>query len=537
MNYYSDPEPNYALYIIIGLVIDAVLACATAYIAKGKGREPLPYGLLGFFLPIIGLIIVLVQEDLSGNQQTATSQQRIVNNPNAKKITVPIQEWYLDLPFEILQSTTSISPNKDSVYLNLNMLNIGEKPIRSVYFRFKCYDDTGDELTKEGFYYAYQDMEINPDREFGKYINISLTDFRTRNVEILFEKMAFTDGSVITKNDIRPKEPLMQGEAISDPDLTNLAFARHCGGKENYRPQCFPVANTYDKWLCTCGRTNINTGTCYKCGRTISQNRQLFSAESISQWKHQRESVRAENKLKERERTKKLAQRGMMIVGAIVVVIISISIYKYCYGYKDLAGRYGIGEPKVVAYILNSSECETVQDTDCIIEPNGDISFMDYNSGQDKYVRVHGHLEPSDTEDYSYGIAIKSGGYTVTKEGLKYRYYFDVPDPYSEYDQSQYAIWNDVGFLGSGSYDIIKDKHVTKTNAVESRIDAKAENSIGDDMSVEVFTRCEYCDKYAVIQWEYNRNGTYKYCYMCEQCEKNTRQEILNKLRSEQGER
>lgn len=433
MYYYSDPEPNYALYIIIGLAVDAILACATAYIAKGKGREPLPYGLLGFLLPIIGLIIVLVQEDLSGNQQTPTSQQRIVNNPNTKKIIVPIQEWYLDLPFEILQSTISISPNKDSVYLNLNMLNIGEKPIRSVYFQFKCYDDTGDELTKEGFYYAYQDMEINPDREFGKYINISLPDFRTRNVEILFEKMAFTDGSVLTKTDIRPKEPLMKGEAISDPDLNNLAFARYCGGKENYRPEYFPIANSYNKWLCMCGRTNINAGTCYKCGRTISQNRQLFSSESISQWKHEQDNIRAEKKSREKYQRKKLIKIGIIAAAILLAIIIITSVVQYFSGYADIAGTYELEDSYDAEQILDDSTYSLYLETNCIIEKNGKISFMAYDSSQKQYVKKYGRLKRSDNALYTYGIKVNGESYTP-EEGEQYPYYFDVRDSYNSYE-------------------------------------------------------------------------------------------------------
>lgn len=437
MNYYSEPEPNYALYIIIGLIVDVVLACATAYIAKEKGREPLPYGILGFFLPIIGLIIVLVQEDLSGNQQTAASQQRIVNNPNAKKIAIPIQEWYLDLPFEILQSTISISPNKDFVYLNLNMLNIGEKPIRSVYFQFKCYDDTGDELTKEGFYYAYQDMEINPEREFGKYINISLPDFRTRNIEILFEKMAFTDGSVLTKNDIRHKEPLMRGDAISDPDLTNMAFARHCGGKEKYRPQYSPVVNSCDKWLCMCGRTNINTGTCYKCGRTISQNRQLFSVESISQWKHERKSARAEKEQKEKDQRKKAIKIGMIVTLALVVIIILViigtRIITNANQYIDIAGTYEFEQliNNDGGSLSNWLHEEYSPQLDFTIKKNGKIDFALYDNG--KYIKKYGHLEKSDKLTFKYGIKVRGEGY-VPKEDAKYPYYLVVTDLYDEND-------------------------------------------------------------------------------------------------------
>ena len=45
---------------IIVLAVAAAFGFVCAKIAAGKGRSPVGYGLLGFFLPIVGLIVIAV---------------------------------------------------------------------------------------------------------------------------------------------------------------------------------------------------------------------------------------------------------------------------------------------------------------------------------------------------------------------------------------------------------------------------------------------------------------------------------------------
>jgi hypothetical protein len=47
----------------IGLAIAIVFAVVCFRVAEGKGRSGVLYGLLGFFLPVIGLIVALVVPD------------------------------------------------------------------------------------------------------------------------------------------------------------------------------------------------------------------------------------------------------------------------------------------------------------------------------------------------------------------------------------------------------------------------------------------------------------------------------------------
>jgi hypothetical protein len=47
----------------IGLAIAIVFAVVCYRVAEGKGRSGVLYGLLGFFLPVIGLIVALVVPD------------------------------------------------------------------------------------------------------------------------------------------------------------------------------------------------------------------------------------------------------------------------------------------------------------------------------------------------------------------------------------------------------------------------------------------------------------------------------------------
>jgi hypothetical protein len=48
---------------IIALVVAAVFGYVCARIAGRKGHSAVGYGILGFFLPLIGLIVVLVIKD------------------------------------------------------------------------------------------------------------------------------------------------------------------------------------------------------------------------------------------------------------------------------------------------------------------------------------------------------------------------------------------------------------------------------------------------------------------------------------------
>lgn len=51
---------------IISFAVAAVCAFLCARIAAGKGRSPLGYAILGFFLPIIGLIVIAVLPSRAG---------------------------------------------------------------------------------------------------------------------------------------------------------------------------------------------------------------------------------------------------------------------------------------------------------------------------------------------------------------------------------------------------------------------------------------------------------------------------------------
>jgi hypothetical protein len=47
-------------YWWISLIVAVVCSMVAAYIASNKGRSVAGYAILGFFLPVIGLIIALV---------------------------------------------------------------------------------------------------------------------------------------------------------------------------------------------------------------------------------------------------------------------------------------------------------------------------------------------------------------------------------------------------------------------------------------------------------------------------------------------
>ena len=56
---------------IAGLVVGLVVAFICARVAGNKGHSAVGYGLLGFFLPLIGIIVVLVIKDRTGPKSIA----------------------------------------------------------------------------------------------------------------------------------------------------------------------------------------------------------------------------------------------------------------------------------------------------------------------------------------------------------------------------------------------------------------------------------------------------------------------------------
>ncbi len=51
------------LFFVIGLALAIVIAVVCYRIAEGKGRSGVLWGILGFFFPVIALIVVLLLSD------------------------------------------------------------------------------------------------------------------------------------------------------------------------------------------------------------------------------------------------------------------------------------------------------------------------------------------------------------------------------------------------------------------------------------------------------------------------------------------
>lgn len=268
--------------LIVGLIITTVCTVICARVSKAKGKNPTLYIVLGLLLPLIGLIVVLVMADDS-KASNVVNNNVIANSQDSLKMDFPISKWYLDLPFEIVSNKIVVSNDKTKALLTLTMQNIGDKIIRSVYLKFKCFDDTYEKVCENNIVeYAYQDLEIAKNQLFGNNCIIELPSTTTRYVEIEFVKMAFMDGTVLREADINEKESLWCGELINDARCTNAYFQKMFG--INLFPAKYLPVFTETKWLCTCGRTNVNNKFCVRCNRTKEQIEDAFSEKNISEY-------------------------------------------------------------------------------------------------------------------------------------------------------------------------------------------------------------------------------------------------------------
>lgn len=56
-------DGNNTWVYIVGLVVAVLAAWFSASTASKKGHSPIGYGILGFFLPLVGIIVALVLKD------------------------------------------------------------------------------------------------------------------------------------------------------------------------------------------------------------------------------------------------------------------------------------------------------------------------------------------------------------------------------------------------------------------------------------------------------------------------------------------
>lgn len=277
--YYGYYDSYLVAYIVIGLLIAIGCCVASGKIAGKKGHDTALYYVLGFLIPIVGIIAALAASDKT-IVNGVVSNQSVMNSKWSLQRDVLIDKWYLKLPFEIEKCYFTVSEDKTKALLTLRMRNFGDRVITSVYFKFRCFDDTWEKVCENNeFVYAYQDLHAGRYDSFGNDIStaIILPDAKTRNVDIEFEKISFEDGSVIWAEDIPEKEFMLKGKVLEDLILEEkVALANLANMNNHFFFKYHPITENKDKWMCACGKTNLGTDNCEKCNSEFNILKEIF---------------------------------------------------------------------------------------------------------------------------------------------------------------------------------------------------------------------------------------------------------------------
>jgi len=315
--------------------------------------------------------------------------------------------------------------------LQLKLSNIGDKPIKSVYVKIYCYDDSGDIIkinNENRLDYAYVDIYCSPHEVFGTRNPIILPSILTRKLEIYVDKVVFQDETVerfdekdyvdipnLVKVDkgIENKDELFRIEKTVS--LSNEAYPL------TYIPQEFENG----MWSCTCGRINTNADSCVRCLRDKSLQFDVINEIYLKKSNEEYLLNMANTNMEEEraykiELAKKKSMRkkiGVFIIIMTVVIIIgtlvsssyykyykaekliesnkyedrqkALNIYKQLGDYKDSKLRveydaYKLGT--VTRIIWENKEISKVQISEAIagLKKDGTVILEDFNDEQRK---------------------------------------------------------------------------------------------------------------------------------------------------------
>jgi len=252
-------------------------------------------------------------------------------------------EWDPSCPVEFIKGAILFDTTTDNAILQLKLCNNSDNCIKSVHLSIKCFDETGEAVAEDNkFEFAYQDLQQASHTVFGEKQPIFLPDKRVRKVNIHFNKVMFSDGSIIKISN--EGYPIPNRETISEfPN--NLITELHRIYEENLSFPSKYIPNEYDNkfWLCTCGKMNvIEDSRCVRCVRDYNAQIEIINQEylqkSYDQYQHEIEIQKdeAEQKLivenqqnKELIQNKRKAIKRKLSFLLIFITIIGVALYSF----------------------------------------------------------------------------------------------------------------------------------------------------------------------------------------------------------------
>lgn len=229
-------------------------------------------------------------------------------------------KWYREWPIEITRGVLTKDNSNNELLLQLKFVNVGQKSITSISIDVSCYDEFNELVTdsSEKIKYIYQDINLNSNDIGGSREGIKLFNTNVRNVEVILNKVVFSDGEIkeYTNTDYVYKNEL-ESIDILDDRVKSIAKAEFNKKNLKYKLEFMPKNTENGYWICGCGQYNEDKNDeCVRCKVKKSELFELSSKEYCDK------KVDKENKNKKRKKLiGGITLLSLIIIGIIVYFI------------------------------------------------------------------------------------------------------------------------------------------------------------------------------------------------------------------------
>ncbi len=173
-----------------------------------------------------------------------------------------------------------LSGKTNRIFVLFKIRNIAKSAVKTVQIVVTAYDSRNNAIEKQE--YAYSDLQIGQNDEFGNRTPLLFTDkatkYRIKSFSVTVSKITTTDGAMLESNceltNIPTPTPLFKyfqtGIFVEEYKFNVCKDAKYLPSKED------------DLWLCTCGNYNhTDESACLTCNTSFEKQKEFLDKETI----------------------------------------------------------------------------------------------------------------------------------------------------------------------------------------------------------------------------------------------------------------
>ena len=272
---------------------------------------------------------------------------------------------------------------------------------------------TGDKVNEDYIVnYVYQDFEVSPKNFFGDRQAIRLAGVNTRQVNINFKRVMFSDGTVLSFD---------KTERFDIPQTTSVeSLELELRSEIDSTIKNLPEMINDHEWICCCGRVNIDETFCVRCGREKEKQLEELSLSHLKQLVIERQEREEQLQKEQEEQAQFHKEKIQQILKKTSVIFLSavLGVIVLGVGVVYLSRGDDLDSSDIVTNSTMSRIQYRVTDNESYLENSGD--YLDVKVYAESIVSCEGQCE-SKYMTYEEAVelverASKEIGYVVYEE-------------------------------------------------------------------------------------------------------------------------